>query len=148
MKKLTVIIVSAALLLSTSSFAGRSEVVSKAIKTSFQKSFASAENVSWKKTDDFYFANFQMEKTKIFAAYKENGDLIAISRTIEINQLPLRLAQALKEKYSDYYLPNNVIEMVLEGQTSYYINAESKTRSLQLKCYSDGDINVEKKTKK
>jgi len=148
MKKLSAIIVSAALLISTSSFAGSAEEVSEAIKTAFAKSFSSAKNVNWKKTEDLYFANFQIEKNKLFAAFNESGELVAVSRTIDISQVPLALARALQERYADYYLLSTVTEMVLEGQTSYYISAESKTRSLELKCNANGEINVEKKTKK
>ena len=148
MKKLTTIIASAILLISTSSFAGTGEEISEAIKTAFAKSFSSAKNVNWQKTNDLYFANFQVETSKLFAAFNETGDLIAVSRTIDISQVPLALARTLQEKYADYYLSTSVTEMVLEGSTSYYITAEGKTRRLQLKGNANGDITIEKKTKK
>ncbi|HMJ48016.1 MAG TPA: hypothetical protein VK498_11850 [Ferruginibacter sp.] len=148
MKKLTTILLSAALLISTSSFAGKGEEISEAIKTAFAKSFSSAKNVNWKKTNDLYFANFQVERSKLFAAFNESGDLVAVSRTIDISQVPLALARAIQKDYADYYLSGSVTEMVLEGNTSYYFNAESKTRSLELKGNANGEISVEKKTKK
>lgn len=148
MKKLTAIIISAIMLISTSSFAGTGEEVSEAIRTSFAKSFSTAQNVSWKKSQDLYFANFNQNTSKLFAAFNESGELVAVSRTIDISQVPLALARSLQEKYGDYYLASSVIEMVLEGNTSYYINAESKTRSLEIRGTANGDIYIEKKTKK
>lgn len=148
MKKLTIIVTAIAMFFTTVAFASGLDVVSTKVKTAFSKKFSTAEHVSWKKSGELYFANFEMQQNPFFAAYNENAELVAISRAIPLSQLPLQLSQTLTEKYSDYKLDNTVNEIVLEGETSYYLNAEGKTKILLLKGKANGDMEVISKTKK
>ena len=54
----------------------------------------------------------------------------------------------LNKKYGDYTLPDQVLEIMYEGQTSYQVVVENSKQSLSLKCYDTGEIKVQKKTKK
>ncbi|MEO6405965.1 MAG: hypothetical protein ABIY51_14585 [Ferruginibacter sp.] len=148
MKKLTTIVTAIAIFFSTVAFASGIDPVSTEVKTAFLKKFSTAESVSWKKNGDLYFASFQVNQNSFFAAYNEKAELVALSRNIQLSQLPLQLSQALAERYSSYTLSRDVTEMVLEGETSYYLNAESKDKTLQLKGKASGDIEVVSKTKK
>ena len=44
--------------------------------------------------------------------------------------------------------PGEMTEIVYEGQTFYYVSAENENRILKLKCFSDGEVIVEKKIRK
>jgi hypothetical protein len=148
MKKLTIIVTAIAMFFSTVAFAKGFDPVSREVQTAFLKKFSSAENVTWKKSGALYFAEFQMKQNSFLAAYNDNAELVAISRTIPFDQVPLQLSQMLADNYSDYSVSNSVTEIVLEGVTSYYLSIENKTRILNLKATANGDIEVLSKIKK
>src|SRR5260221_10832697 len=101
MKKLTIILSALVILISTSSFA-KDEAVSAKIKIAFQKTFTSATDIHWKKVSEFYFADFRINSQDLSAAYNEDGELISASRSIFLSQLPLNISLALKNKFEDY----------------------------------------------
>lgn len=148
MKKLTIIVTAIAMFFSTVAFATSLDPVSTEVQTAFLKKFSNAENVSWKKSGELYFANFQVQNNAFFAAYNDKAELVAISRTIPFDQLPLQLSQNLADNYKDYTLGNSVTEIVLEGETAYYLSAENQSKVLQLKGKVSGDIEVISKIKK
>ncbi len=149
MKKLTTILAAVAMFISMSAFADSGENVNDAVKTAFEKKFSGAKNVTWQKTDEFYFAHFELNKDDIAAAYNEEGLLVGTSHIISRDQLPDAVTKSLKENYGDYQISLSVTEINLDGEISYYLTADSKTNTLRLKCSADGsDIGIEKRTKK
>ena len=104
--------------------------------------------VTWEKADDFYFASFLLNNVKVDAAYNEEGELVGTSRRITAEQMPLSISLAIAEKYAGYQLDKTAVELTYEGLTRYYVTVENESQVLQLKCYSDGEIMVERKTKK
>ena len=152
MKKVTMIFVVLALMAGTSAFANTgdktSDKVSKAAKAEFQKNFTGAENVTWETTDEFYFASFELNGKAVKAAYDEKGELLGTSRKLQFSDLPLNASQSIKSNYTDYVIGKTATEIVFEGETFYYVTVAGATRILNLKCFSDGQIYVEKKIKK
>ena len=148
MKKLTMIFAVLALMAGTSVFANTGDKLSKAVKAEFQKSFSGAENVTWEIDEEFYFASFELNEKRVDAAYDEKGTLVGLSRKLQLSAVPLTVSQSLQSAYPDYVIGNTVTEVVYEGQTFYYANAAGATWILKLKCFPDGQIYVEKKTKK
>ncbi len=148
MKKLTIIVTAIAMFFSTVAFAKGFDPVSTDVQTAFLKKFTSAENVTWKKSGALYFANFQVKQNSFLAAYNDNAELVAISRTIPLSQVPLQLSQTLAENYSDFTVNDAVTEIVLEGVTSYYLTIENKSKVLAIKATANGDIEILSKTKK
>lgn len=148
MKKLKMIFVVLAIMTGTSAFANTGDKVSKAIKAEFQKNFIGAENVTWEIADEFYFASFELNGTSINAAYNEMGTFLGASRKIPFSSIPLGVSQSIRSNYADYEIGNMVTEVVFEGLTFYYVNVEGATRKLKLKCFSDGQINIENNSKK
>ena len=147
MKKLKTIF--AALLLATSAFAASGpEKVSPTVKAAFEKSFGAAEKVNWQKSEDFYFASFILDSKEISVAYNHQGELVGTCRVIAVTQLPLHVSLALSSKYEDYKVSEMATELTFDGETSYFVIAENGKQILKLKCYSDGSIAVDNKTKK
>ena len=134
--------------LSESLVGSTSVTVNKEVSRSFTEKFTGAENVSWKQNEEFYFVDFKLNKKDMFAAYNAEGELLGVSRNLELSQLPLHVEMSIREKYKDYRIANNVTEVVLEGGTTYYLHAESKTRILKLECDSYGQVYVAERTKK
>lgn len=149
MKKLKTFFAAAALLLATSAFASPDpDNVSEKVKKEFEKNFTGAQQVNWKKIDDFYFAFFKLNESEVTAAYNEGGEMLGISRIINIKQLPLNVTLAITAKYAGYTFAKNATELNFEGQTSYYVNIENSKKNIKLKCTSYGEIYVDSKTKK
>ena len=148
MKKIKTVLTAIVMLLSVSSFANGPEKVTAVVKAAFENDFSKAGQVSWEKTSDFYFASFTLNDVKVEVAYTEAGELIATSRRISMEQAPLSVSMAVAEKYAGYKVDKSVLELTFEGVTRYYVNVENAEQSLKLKCYSNGELEVDRKTKK
>ena len=62
----------------------------------------------------------------MFAYYNTDGDQIAVSRNIHIDQLPLSLSMELKEKFNESWL-TDLFEVSANGETAYYATVENAT---------------------
>ena len=136
------------MLVATSSFASDNENVSPRVKAAFENDFSKASKVKWEKSDDFYFASFLLGGKRVDAAYDEEGRLVGTSRTISSEQIPLNVSLAIAEKYAGCQVGTSVLELSYEGQTRYYVTVESDKQVMQLKCFSNGEIETDKKAKK
>jgi len=126
----------------------KAENVTTNVTNSFKNKFAKAEKVSWNEYESFYFAEFVVNEKSFKVAYSNEGELLAMSRSLPTDLLPLAVTNALNENYQEYKISANVTEIAMQGSTSYYLTVEGKTRFLLLKCYTDGSISVVKKIKK
>ncbi|MEP7236644.1 MAG: hypothetical protein ABI685_02225 [Ferruginibacter sp.] len=148
MKKFKIVLTAIVMLLSISSFANEPVKVSSVVKAAFQNDFSKAATVSWEKANDFYFASFTLNDVSVDAAYTEKGELIGTSRRISLDLVPLSVSMAIADRYAGYKVDKSVVELTFEGVTRYYVNVENDSHSLKLKCYSNGDLEVDAKTKK
>lgn len=145
MKKLKTILAAAIMLFATSAFAiNGPEKVSATVKAAFEKNFTGAENVSWEKSEEFYFASFQLNSKEVTAAYHENGQLVGLSREITTAQLPLNVSLAIGSKFEGYKLAETTTELTFDGQTSYYVIAQNSNKVVKLKCSTDGNVTIVK----
>jgi len=149
MKKLATVLAATAMLFSASAFA-KEKNDTKAItmvQQSFKKDFSQALNPSWRKIGDVYIANFFVNKVEIEAAYNDDGELLGTLKHVAAGDMPLALTMAIAKKYPGYQVAKAADEVTFERQTSYYINVGNTKEILKLKCYVNGDITVDKKTK-
>jgi hypothetical protein len=150
MKKLAIVFAATAMLFSASAFAGYSneaKATSK-VEKSFQKDFSKAANISWEKSNNVYIAHFDVNNIRIEAAYNEDGELVATSKEFKATDLPLTVSLAISKKYPGYEVAKKGEEITYERETNYYINVGNDSEVLKLKCSVNGDISVDKKTKK
>ncbi len=150
MKKIKTVLTAIVMLLSISSFATDPEPdkVTPVVKAAFESDFSKATLVKWDKTDEFYFASFLLNNVKVDAAYTESGELLGTSRKITAEQMPLSISVALAENYSGYEVDNSVVELTFASVTRYYVTVSNKSQAVRLKCFGNGDLEVEGKTKK
>lgn len=155
MKKIKTVLTAIVMLFSISSFATETnplspdpEKVTPVVKAAFESDFSKATVVKWEKTDEFYFASFLLNNVKTDAAYTENGELIGTSRKISADQMPLSISVALADSYNGYEVDKTAVELTFAGVTRYYITVSNKSQTVKLKCYSNGDLEVESKIKK
>lgn len=148
MKKFKIVLTAIVMLLSISSFATEPDKVSQVVKAAFENDFSKASQVRWEKSNDFYFASFTLNNVNVDAAYTEAGELVGTSRRILLEQVPLSVSLAIAEKYKGYTVDKAAVELTFEGVTRYYVNVENESQALKLKCYSNGNLEVDSKTKK
>jgi hypothetical protein len=137
-----------ALLLSFStSFAGTITGVDERIMNSFKKDFATAEDVRWEKGNSFVKATFTMSGQVMFAYYSEAGSLLALTRNITSNQLPIGLLTELKKNHREYWI-SDLFEIAMNNETAYYITLETGDYTLVMKSNGGSGWDVFKKERK
>lgn len=139
-----IMITAAVLLLSTSSVAAN---VNEKALSAFSKDFAGATNAGWKERDNLYLVEFKVGDVSFNAAYNEDGDLLASSKSLKLEDLPLTVTQAIDKKYTDYEIGNNAAALTFEGKTNYYLTIANSRQVLYIKVSEKGDISIERKTK-
>ena len=142
MKKFATVLAAIVMLFAGTAFAMGEENVSPEVKAAFKNDFSAAQNVSWEKVSDFYFASFTFNKMGVDVAYNDEGVLVGTSRKIDLVQLPLVVSLELAKKNSEFTVTPQASEISYEGQTSYYITVENNSQIVKLKCYSNGEIIV------
>ena len=121
------IVLAAALLLTvgvTSSFATPADGGKDAVTISFRKDFKKAEVIQKEVGKTFTKITFKLNNMVMFAFYNEDGQLLAITRNIQSNQLPLQLLMGLKQNYANYWICD-LFEYSGDGSTNYYVTLEN-----------------------
>jgi hypothetical protein len=135
-----------AIVITTSAFATDANKVSSRALSNFRQDFDNASNVEWVVRPNFSKATFNFDNKKCTAFYDNQGNLIANSYAIEIENLPTSAKRTFAKKYADYTV-KEAIQMDTPNDTSYYISAENDKQSVILKV-SEGFLSVYKKTSK
>jgi hypothetical protein len=146
MKK-SILMLALSLTVGIASFANNDESVNARAEQSFKKEFAQAKEVKWQKSGEMVKATFSLNDRIMFAYYSQEGNLLAITRNITTDQLPINLLNSLKKNYSDYWI-SDLFEMVSSGQTTYYITVENADQKLVLKSDDFADWSTFKKERK
>ena len=145
--KRTIFALALSLVLGTASFANNDESINERAAQSFKKEFAQAKDVSWQKTGDMIRATFTLNERVLFAYYNQSGELMAITRNITTDQLPIALQTLLRKNYAEYWV-SDLFEMVSGGQTNYYITLENADHKVVLKSEDFGSWATYRKEKK
>ena len=145
MKKM---ILSLAIALSTfSAFAAGEETVNQKVLNAFKNEFATAKEVEWTATDDYYKASFLYNESYVFAYYSPDGELLGMTRYISPSDLPIHLQMSLKKKYSNYWV-SDLFEVAKNNATSYYTTIENADATIILKSTGGSEWSVFKTVKK
>jgi len=125
-----------ALLLTVASFARTVDSAKGEINASFKKNFRNAQLMSTEKHEAFTKLTFKMNNVIMFAFYDNSGELLAITRNITSNQLPMNLLLSLKGDYSAYWI-TELFEFSGNSTNCYYVSLESADVKVTLR--SNGD---------
>jgi hypothetical protein len=112
--------------LAVSAFANNTNSVNQKVLNTFNKSFNNAELVSWEVKSDLYKVTFRTGGKTMFAYYNNDGEQVAVSRNLHMDQLPLMLALELKEKFNDSWV-TDLFEVAATNETAYYATVENST---------------------
>jgi len=118
----------------TSSFATPNDKTD-VIKASFRKDFKKAELMEMEAGDSYNKLTFKMNDMVLYAFYTDNGELLAVTRNIKSNQLPIQLLLDLKRDYANYWI-TDLFEFNGDGSNSYYVTLENADTSITLRASS------------
>ena len=128
-------------------FANDNEKTDQKAKESFSNNFKGSNGVLWQQEKDFLKATFTMNNQVMYAYYNETGDLMAVTRNILSDQLPISLMADLKKNYSNHWI-SDLFEMAADGQTSYYVTLETADETIVLKSTDFNTWSTYKKSKR
>jgi hypothetical protein len=131
----------------TSSFAAPSDDLKDIVKTSFRKDFKKAELMDYEVGKQYTKLTFKLNDIVMFAFYAENGDLLAVTRNIRTNQLPIQLLLDLKKSYNDCWI-TDLFELTGDGVNNYYVTVENGNMKTTLRSTSNINWEVYAKTTK
>lgn len=131
----------------TSTFANNEGSINQRAVSSFRKDFTNAQDVKWENNKDFVKATFRMNDQVMYAYYSQTGDLMAVTRNILSNQLPINLLANLKKSYGTYWI-SDLFEVSSTTDASYYVTLQSAEHTLVLKSTGISGWEVYKKEKK
>jgi hypothetical protein len=106
--------------------------VTPVVLQSFHTAFMNAKNVQWQQVDQLYKASFHVDGQEFSAFFDSEGALVAASRYITTQQLPLVLQISLKKHLSSATLVE-LFEINKEGSTDYYVTIEKHGKQRVLK---------------
>jgi hypothetical protein len=123
------------------------DIVTPAVLQSFQTSFSNAREVSWTAVgSDMYKASFTFNGQYITAFYNTEGSLVALTRNISSNQLPIKLQAALQTSESGWI--SDLFEISNDEGTTYYVTVENADHKVVLKSTDNTSWSVYQKTEK
>jgi len=116
-------------------------------EATFQKEFNGATNVKWTEGRDVISASFILSDSRIIAYFSSDGELLGTARNVLFNQLPLAVIKEINNRYGN--TPVSDITEYTSGLATYYgMYVDTPTKHLKIKISAEGDVTVEKRTKK
>jgi hypothetical protein len=116
-------------------------------EATFQKEFNGATNVKWTEGKDVISASFILSDSRIIAYFSSDGELLGTARNVLFNQLPLAVVKEINNHFGDAPI-SDIIEYTSGLATYYGMYVDTPTKHLKVKITSEGDVTVEKRTKK
>ncbi|TKK68037.1 hypothetical protein FC093_12550 [Ilyomonas limi] len=133
---------------SVSRAAAMPENVDAKILKHFAKTFATAENVTWKHTRDYSKASFTRNNQRMEVFYDAKDQLICTSTYITLNDMPCNALSTIQNKYDDYRCTTAIKCVGADGTIRYYTELENDNKKIILQSDADGYTEVFKTTKK
>ncbi len=128
-------------------FANGTEEVNQRVVSAFNKEFKMAKDVEWQLSKDLFKATFKMNDQVLFAFFTKEGEMLAVSRNLSSDQLPIQLATGLKNNYEGFWI-SDLFELSSQNETGYYVTIENADQKIVLKSYGINGWQVYKKEKK
>ena len=116
-------------------------------EATFQKEFSGATNVKGTEGKDVISVSFVLSDSRIIAYFTNEGDLLGTERNVLFNQLPLAVVREINNRYGNAPIAD-IIEYTSGVNTFYGMYVDTPTKHLKLKISSEGEVTVEKRTKK
>lgn len=136
-----------AVIIAGSAFAADAKKVNANVVYSFKSDFKKAVNVSWTTTENFAKAAFTMNGQQMEAFYNTEGERIATSKKITLDELPAEAKRTFTKKFGGYDV-KEAIRFEGVDEDAYYISAENEKESVIVKVSSNQSVSIFTRTNK
>ena len=99
--------------------------VPEAVRTSFQRQFATADDVSWKMKDGNYKVKFEIDNVDHIAELSSTGELISRGMEVDAATLPDAVNSSVKTMYPNHEI-DDVYRIDKDGAMQYLIELDGK----------------------
>lgn len=135
MNKKFLVITTALIMAFSATFAHENNAIPATVVNELHQKFDNANDVQWQTTANFYEAKFNLNGQQLKAFYSFDGQMIGLSRLINVDQLPLALIKDVKEKSATSTV-TDLFELLTDRGMEYYITYKNGN---QIKTFkSDG----------
>ena len=121
-----------AISISTSAFATGENKVGSVVLNSFKVDFKGAKEVSWSSRTGYAKAAFKLDNREMEVFYKSDGSIFAVSKKIELDELPVDAKRSFAKRYEGYTV-KEAIAFESADEDAFYISAENEKESVILK---------------
>ncbi len=133
--------------IAVSAFASGTNAVSAAILRNFNAEYRNVAKVTWTVTPDYARAMFMLNEHKMEVFYNNDGDCIARSSNISLDELPVYAKRDFANTYPDFIV-TEAIHFESPQETAYYISAENQKIKVILKVANNSKISTYQKIRK
>ena len=112
----------------------------------FKSSFAGASHVEWSSKENFTIASFLQDDHKVEVFYNTDGDFVAASNQVGMEQLPSYFKKVVEKKYSNYTV-KEAFKLNGNDEIAYFIFAENDEDKIVLKA-KQGSVSLYSKKAK
>jgi hypothetical protein len=131
----------------STSFANGKKDISSTVENSFKQEFANAKIIKLENYDEYVKLTFKSNDQVMFAYYTNNAELLAVSKNILSNQLPVNLLKNLKKNFAGYWI-TDLFEIKTNDETFYYAGLENSDNTLVLKADGNNFWQIDRLEKK
>lgn len=136
------ILIAAAILVSTSSFAN--PITQESDKGNLKSLLGKVNSVQWKSAAKFEKASVQVEEQKVEVFYTTEGDLIGTTRYQDFDKLPKNTLKTITSKYTfpEYALQECIAFTNEYNETNYYVSMTTEKEYLVLAISEYGEVSI------
>ena len=105
------------------------------VQNTVQSKFPNATDIEWEKKQNFYEAEFDVNKIDHKAHIDSNGKLIVYKVEIRKDELPAAITAAVSRQYSGYGI-DDADKLEKDGTTYYQVELDAKGKKDQLLVFT------------
>lgn len=117
------------------------EGIDNNVLASFSREFTNAREVKWESNSKFIKACFKIDNQVMYAYYDPAGALLAVSRYMSPDHLPIAQLTSLKKNYKAYWV-SDLFELKTDTEAAYYVTLENANTRLILKSANGADWEI------
>lgn len=120
--------------------------VDQKVVDNFEATYGGASNVEWTLKQNFTIASFVRDGRKVEVFFNTDGDFVATTTPVDIEEVPAFVKKIIQSKYNDFTV-TETFKLKSYDETSYFLSVENNEEKIVLKV-NEGSVSVFSKTGK
>ncbi len=113
----------------------------------FRSEYPEARNISWSTNNSYITVSFTLNGQKRQVFYTTDGEKLAISHSIQLQELPARALRIIKNDYAGYAATEAIEFDHTEAGLHYYVSLQNSQKKIVLEITPLGEVSEFKKEK-